>query len=125
MSASDSTKVENPLRLRLLGTHGSSTAYSLRDFLYRSNVPFEWIELTTDQQARELAQVSNLQERRLPVCLFPDGGRLDCPSLRQIAEKLGWFQRPSSAEYDLAISAPARPASVLRFTPHPRVSKPY
>jgi thioredoxin reductase (NADPH) len=35
-----------------LGTHGSSTSYGLRDFLYRSNVPFEWIELTSDEQAR-------------------------------------------------------------------------
>jgi thioredoxin reductase (NADPH) len=39
----------------------------------------------------------------LPVCLFPDGTRQECPTVRQIVEKLGWFQRPSSAEYDLAI----------------------
>ena len=90
-------------KLRLLGTHGSSASYTLRDFLYRSAVPFEWIELTTDEQARELAQVDNLQDVRLPVCFFPDGTRLDCPTIRQITEKLGWFQKPSSAEYDLAI----------------------
>ena len=94
---------QHSLRLRLLGTHGSSTSYGLRDFLYRSNVPFEWIELTSDQQARELAQVNDLHDDRLPVCLFPDGVRLDNPTIRQIAEKLGWFQKPSSAEYDLAI----------------------
>jgi thioredoxin reductase (NADPH) len=86
-----------------LGTHSSSTSYGLRDFLYRSNVPFEWIELTSDEQARELAQVNDLHDHRLPVCLFPDGVRLDSPTIRQIAEKLGWFQKPSSAEYDLAI----------------------
>jgi thioredoxin reductase (NADPH) len=91
------------LQLRLFGTHGSSTSYSLRDFLYRSNVPFEWIELTSDQQARELAQVNGLHDHRLPVCLFPDGVKLYSPTVRQIAEKLGWFQKPSSAEYDLAI----------------------
>ena len=94
---------QHPFRLRLLGTHGSSTGYGLRDFLYRSNVPFEWIELTSDEQARELAQVNDLHDPRLPVCLFPDGVRLDSPTIRQIAEKLGWFQKPSSAEYDLAI----------------------
>ena len=94
---------QHSLRLRLLGTHGSSTSYRLRDFLYRSNVPFEWIELTSDQQARGLAQVNDLHDHRLPICLFPDGVRLEIPTIRQIAEKLGWFQRPSSAEYDLAI----------------------
>ena len=100
MSASNP---QHALHLRLLGSHGSSNSYSLRDFLYRSNVPFEWIELTSDQQARELAQVSDLHDRRLPVCLFPDGIRLENPTIRQIAEKLGWFQKPSSTEYDLAI----------------------
>ena len=94
---------QHSLQLRLLGTHGSSSSYSLRDFLYRSSVPFEWIELTSDPQARELAHVHDLRDQRLPVCLFPDGVRLDSPTIRQIAENLGWFQRPSSTEYDLAI----------------------
>jgi thioredoxin reductase (NADPH) len=101
MTHSEITKQDHALRL--LGTFGSPAAYSLRDFLYRSGVPFEWIALTTDQQARELAQVDNLQDSRLPVCLFPDGTRQECPTVRQIVEKLGWFHRPSSAEYDLAI----------------------
>jgi thioredoxin reductase (NADPH) len=90
-------------KIRLLGTHGSPTSYGLRDFLYRSNVPFEWIELTSDEQARELAQVKDLRDHRLPVCLFPGGARLESPTVRQIAEQLGWFQKPSGAEYDLAI----------------------
>lgn len=94
---------QHSVRLRLFGPHGSSTSYGLRDFLYRSNVPFEWIELSSDRQARELAQVNDLHDHRLPVCLFPDGARLESPTIREIAEKLGWFQRPSRAEYDLAI----------------------
>jgi thioredoxin reductase (NADPH) len=101
MTASLSTNGQH--QLRLLGTHGSSTAYALRDFLCRSGVPFEWVELTTDEQARTLAQVVNLHDGRLPVCFFPDGTRQECPTIRQIAEKLGWFKKPSSAEYDLAI----------------------
>jgi thioredoxin reductase (NADPH) len=100
MSAST---LQYSFRLRLLVIHGSSTSYALRDFLYRNNVPFEWIELTSDEQARELAKVNDLHDPRLPVCLFPDGVRLDSATIRQIAEKLGWFQKPSSAEYDLAI----------------------
>ena len=101
MSGLDITKAEHPLRL--LGTRNSSVAYALRDFLYRSGVSFEWIELSSDEQARELAQVRNLQDGRLPVCFFPDGTRQDSPTVRQITEKLGWFLIPSSREYDLAI----------------------
>jgi thioredoxin reductase (NADPH) len=64
MTAYISTKGEH--QLRLMRTHGSCTAYALRDFLYRSGVPFEWIELSTDEQARELAQVGNLLA---PLCV--------------------------------------------------------
>jgi hypothetical protein len=37
----------------LQGTRESADAYDLRDFLRRSGVPFEWIELTTDTEAQE------------------------------------------------------------------------
>lgn len=75
----------------------------IRDFLYRSDVPFEWIELKSDEDARNLAGIPGLNDSRLPVCLFPDGTRLEAPTLRQITQKLGWFRDPSYSEYDLAI----------------------
>ncbi len=89
--------------LRLFGTRGSAKAYSLRDFLQRSDIPFEWNELASDAQAAEQAQVANLRDSRLPVCVFPDGTRMECPTIRQVTEKLGCFRNPSRAEYDLAI----------------------
>ncbi|HYZ25626.1 MAG TPA: pyridine nucleotide-disulfide oxidoreductase, partial [Geminicoccaceae bacterium] len=94
---------ETEPRIRLFGTRGSPEAYALRDFLYRNGVPFRWIELSSDEQARAVAQVDGLDDPRLPVCIFPDGTRLERPSVRQIAEKLGWFREPSHTEYDLAI----------------------
>ena len=89
--------------IRILGTRGSAQAYAIRDFLHRSDVPFEWIELATDEQVREQAQLKNLDDSRLPVCLFSDGTRLERPTIRQITEKLGWFRNPTRSEYDLAI----------------------
>jgi hypothetical protein len=41
--------------------------------------------------------------KRLPLCVFFDGTRLECPTVRQISEKLGLFLNPSRSEYDLAI----------------------
>ena len=89
--------------IRVFGTRGSAPCYSIRDFLHRSDVPFQWIELTSDEQARSLAGVEGLNDPRLPVCLFPDGTRLERATVRQITEKLGWFRNPSREEYDLAI----------------------
>lgn len=89
--------------MKIIGKAGSVTAYKIRDYLQRSDVPFEWIELENDQQARAEAGVGNLQDPRLPVCIFSDGTRLECPTIRQITEKLGWFRNPTLSEYDLAI----------------------
>jgi thioredoxin reductase (NADPH) len=89
--------------LRLLGRIGSAEAYALRDFLYRSAVPFRWIELKTDGQAREHESLSGLSDDRLPLCVFPDGTRLERATVERVCAKLGWLQEPSFAEYDLAI----------------------
>src|ERR1700726_947360 len=91
------------MAITLLGRRGSPAAYAIRDFLHRSDVPYRWIELTSDEEARAKAQVSGLADPRLPVCLFPDGTRFEHPNVRQITEKLGLFPKPSSSEYDLAI----------------------
>src|SRR5678815_3840768 len=87
----------------IFGTHGSSEAYAIRDFLYRCGISFQWIELTNDEQARMQARVSRLNDNRLPVCVFSDGIRLEHPTVRQVTEKLGWFLNPSHTEYDLSI----------------------
>src|SRR5579862_42453 len=89
--------------LKLYGMRGCSITYNIRDFLQRSDVPFEWIELVSDEQARAEARVSGLHDEKLPVAVFADGTRMERPTLRQITEKLGWFRNPSRAEYDLAI----------------------
>src|SRR6266853_5073687 len=89
--------------VKIFGRLGSATAYAIRDFLHRSDVPFEWVQLATDDQARSLAGVDHLQDSRLPVCVFADGTRMECPTVRQITEKLGWFRAPARSEYDLAI----------------------
>ncbi len=89
--------------LTLYGPAGSSAAYTIRDFLHRSDVPFDYVELKTEEQARRELGVDGLKDSRLPVCLFPDGTRMENPTVRRVTEKLGWFRDPSRSEYDLAI----------------------
>jgi thioredoxin reductase (NADPH) len=90
-------------RIRLIGKRGCARAYAIRDFLHRNGVPFEWIELADDEQAQGQADVSGVHDDRLPICAFPDGTRLEAPTVRQVTEKLGWFRNPSRPEYDLSI----------------------
>jgi thioredoxin reductase (NADPH) len=88
--------------VKVFGKTGSAQAFAIRDFLHRSDVPFEWIELRNDEQSHGVG-ADDVNDGRLPVCVFSDSSRLECPTIRQITEKLGWFRDPSRSEYDLAI----------------------
>jgi thioredoxin reductase (NADPH) len=88
--------------IQIVGRSESAKAYAIRDFLNRGDMPFEWVELKTDEQARRFG-VNGLNDPRLPISICPDGTRMENPTIRQIAERLGWYHNPSKAEYDLAI----------------------
>lgn len=92
----------HPVELKVYGTTRRARGYTIRDFLTRGDVPFEWVRVTGDDQARAIG-LENMEDPRLPVCVFFDGSWVDCPAIRQIAEKLGWYRNPSRSKYDLAI----------------------
>ncbi len=94
---------ETEPQVQILGTRGSADAHAIRDFLHRCDIRFQWIELSDDSQARSEAHVDGLTDKRLPICVFADGTRLEHPTVRQISEKLGLFRNPSRSEYDLSI----------------------
>ena len=85
----------------VIGTVKSGASYAIRDFLHRSDIPFQWIDVNRDPTARARLQITS--DDKLPVCLFPDGTRLEQATVRQITQKLGWFRNPSWSEYDVAI----------------------
>src|SRR6476646_6231055 len=89
--------------VRLYGKRESPQAYALRDYLQRSDVPFEWVELKDNEQAHAELGLESVDDARLPICIFPDGTRMERPTVRQVTEKLGWFRDPSRPQYDLAI----------------------
>ncbi|MDB5840701.1 MAG: pyridine nucleotide-disulfide oxidoreductase family protein [Herminiimonas sp.] len=89
--------------VKVYGRPGTVEAYMIRDFLHRCDIPFEWIPLNSDEEARRLPGIQGLNDSRLPVCIFPDGMRMECPTIRQVVEKLGWFVEPSRSEYDVAV----------------------
>jgi thioredoxin reductase (NADPH) len=89
-------------KVKVFGRTGSPQGFAVRDFLYRNDVAFEWIELHTDDEARAIG-LESVADDRLPVCVFDDGTRMDRPTIRRISEKLRWFRDPSLSEYDLAI----------------------
>ncbi|HEV2424551.1 MAG TPA: FAD-dependent oxidoreductase [Terriglobia bacterium] len=92
--------------VRVLGTRWSPQAFTVRDFLARSQAPYQWLDVETadrDPEVRRLLESIGADASRLPVVLFEDGTSLCQPTTGEVAEKLGLRVRPGLAFYDLAI----------------------
>ena len=89
--------------VRLLGHRDDAGAWEMRDFLKRSVVEFQWIELSTEEDYRRELGLSDLKNVNLPVVELPDGTRLFGSTLRDVADRLGFVTKPKLRQYDVSI----------------------
>jgi thioredoxin reductase (NADPH) len=98
----------------LIGYRASPRVQDYRDFLERNGVAHEWIDVDHDPLARFLGADEDVRGSRLPLFLFPDGGRLEPAddaeetlayhrTLAELAERVGMHTRPSLDLYDVLI----------------------
>jgi thioredoxin reductase (NADPH) len=90
-------------KVKLYGHADSPEAYAIRDFLSRSVVHFDWVELPRGSDYGKILGLEKVDESQLPIIELPDGERLFAPTLREIAARLGWITQPKLQEYDLSI----------------------
>ena len=87
----------------LIGNRSSSAGYSIRDFLSRNGVPYEWVDAGDASRVEAILPEGERNLGSLPVCVLPDGGRLAPATLEAVAAGLGMVTAPSLSEYDLTI----------------------
>ena len=76
----------------LVGNPASSVGYSIRDFMSRNGVPYDWVDLEDVE--------------RLPAVVSPsemDPGLLAPATVEDVATGLGMMSAPFLSEYDLTI----------------------
>lgn len=84
--------------LRLVGHQWSPRSYAIKDFLASNLIPYRWLDVARNQDARVLLDAAGVGADELPALFFEDGSVLRGPEPRQVAERLG---RPLSATFDL------------------------
>lgn len=89
--------------LRLYGQSNSAEAYNLRDFLNRSVVAFDWIEINSEEDLKKASSISRKNISKLPIVELPNGKILYSTSVQEVANHLGWISKPKHKEYDLSI----------------------
>ncbi len=90
--------------LRLVGHQWSPQSHAIKDFLASNLIPYRWLEVTRDADARALLDASGVSAEELPALFFDDGSPvLRNPDPRQVAERLGKPMTAAFDVYDLAI----------------------
>lgn len=89
--------------IRVAGTLWSANSHTVKDFLARNQIPYQWLDIELDTEARNLVESVNDGQHRLPVVFFPDGNTLIDPSIQDIAEKIGLQTKAEKPFYDLII----------------------
>ncbi len=90
--------------LRLVGHQWSPRSHAIKDFLASNLIPYRWLEVTRDPDARVLMDAGGVASEDLPALFFDDGTPvLRNPDTRQVAERLGRSMTAAFDLYDLVI----------------------
>ena len=101
--------------VQVLGYRWSPETHTVKDFLASHHIPYVWRDVEKDATAKESFGKANLDCPKLPLLLFPDGSKLESPSILNIAEKIGLQTDAQMPFYDLVIigGGPAGLASAV------------
>lgn len=89
--------------IRLVGTLWSAKSHYIKDFLARSQIPYQWLDFEKAVEAKKLLELESSKEVRMPTLFFPDGSTLVDPDLSTLAAKVGMSTRAKKPYYDLII----------------------
>lgn len=76
--------------IEIHGSRDDPEAYEIRDFLKRSGINFRWREILKS-------------DSRESLIILTDGRQLANPTVREVAQLLGFVVKPTRKEYDLSI----------------------
>ena len=89
--------------IRIVGHRWSAKSHLIKEFLARNHVPYQWLDIEKDEEARRLVNVAAASDLDLPLVLFADGSHLTEPSNAVIAEKIGLRTRAEQPFYDVIV----------------------
>jgi thioredoxin reductase (NADPH) len=102
-------------QVRVVGHLWSEHSYDVKMFLTRNHVPYRWLDIERDAEARRLLDLAQVGTEDLPLVLVPEGESLLAPTTVRLAEALGLRTQAEQPLYDLCIvgSGPAGLAAAV------------
>ncbi|MGB6994117.1 MAG: FAD-dependent oxidoreductase [Thermoanaerobaculia bacterium] len=89
--------------IRVAGTQWSASCHNVKQFLARNQIPYQWLDIERDAEAREMVESAPEGGSRLPMVFGTDGTVLVDPDFRALAEMVGLKTQAEQPFYDLII----------------------
>jgi thioredoxin reductase (NADPH) len=89
--------------IRVVGHRWSPESHTVKNFLARNQVPYQWLDVESSKEALQLLELAGVDASQMPLVLFPDTSRLLKPSPLDIAGKLGLKMTAINPFYDLIV----------------------
>ena len=89
--------------IRLVGHRWSPQSFVLRDFLGRNQVAYQWVDVRAREESEGAPVGIELDGKRLPLVVLPDGTELEEPETLEVAESIGLSTQAEKPFYDVVI----------------------
>lgn len=89
--------------IRVISDRWSPHSHQIRDFLARNQIPYRWLDVEKETEAKELIDFAKIEKPNFPLVMLPDGSHLSKPSNIELAEKIGLKTQAQKPFYDLVI----------------------
>lgn len=89
--------------IRVVGYNYSPKSHQVKDFLAGNLLPYQWLDIETSPEAKELLNLHDIPAKTLPAVFFEDGSAIADPTVQAIAAKIGLHPNAQSDLYDVVI----------------------
>jgi len=89
--------------IKVIGQQYSQKSHEIKDFLAGNLVPYQWHDILTSEEGKELLNLNKLSEKYLPVIFLENGSYLINPSIIEIADNIGLKPQLKEEVYDVVI----------------------
>ncbi len=89
--------------IRVVGYNYSPKSHQVKDFLAGNLLPYQWLDIETSPEAKELLNLHDIPVKTLPAVFFEDGSAIADPTVQAIAAKIGLHPNAKSDLYDVVI----------------------
>lgn len=89
--------------IRIIGFQWSPKSHKLKEFLSGNLIPYNWMDIESDEDAEKYLISANVTRHELPLIVMKDGSYLKDPSLPDLAAGVGLQQEATKEMYDVLI----------------------